>query len=111
MCYLAFMRKFLLTLVFLGLGCAQAAHAARTFPPDAVAGQVRDYAYPTVQLDDRAYRLAPGALIYDGYNRIIAPNHLPQGAKVLYRIDGQGQVSKMWLLTPEEAAAISQSGN
>ena len=102
------MRIFLLTLVLLGLSCVQMAHAARTFPPDAVAGQVKDYAYPMVQLDDHAYRLAPGALIYDGFNRIIAPNHLPQGAKVLYRIDGQGQVSKMWLLTPEEAAAISQ---
>ena len=102
------MRKFLLTLVFLGLGCTQAAHAARTFPPDAVAGEVKDYAYPVVQVDDHTYRLSPGALIYDGFNRIIAPNHLPQGAKVLYRIDRQGQVSKMWLLTPEEAAAIGQ---
>ena len=103
------MRKFLLTLVL--LGSVQVAHAARTFPPDAVAGQVKDYAYPVVQVDDHAYRLAPGALIYDGFNRIIAPNYLPQGAKVLYRIDSQGQVSKMWLLTPEEAAAISQPAN
>jgi len=102
------MRKTLLMLVLLGLGCVPAAHAGRVFPADARAGVVKDFAYPMVQVDDNAYRLSPGALIYDRFNRTIAPNYLPQGAKVLYRIDGQGQLSKMWLLTPEEAAAISQ---
>ena len=105
------MRKTLLMLVLLGLSSIPLAHAGRVFPADAKAGVLKDFAYPMVQVDDNAYRLAPGALIYDRFNRTVAPNYLPQGAKVLFRIDGQGQLSRMWLLTPEEAAAIGQSGN
>jgi hypothetical protein len=80
-----------------------AAHAGRTFPQNAQAGQIDGHHYPEVKIGNEIYRLAPGARIYDTFNRIIMPNHLPQSAKVLYQLDPGGLLIQMWLPTPEEA--------
>jgi hypothetical protein len=33
------------------------------------------------------------------------PMSVPRGALVKYTLDGAGQIHRVWLLTPEEAAA------
>jgi hypothetical protein len=38
-------------------------------------------------------------------NLIIVPMSLPPGALVKYTLDGNGQIHRVWVLTPEEAAA------
>ena len=67
-----------------------------------------DKEYPYVRIDDRTYRLAPGGRIYDTFNRIVLPNAAPKTGKVLFKLDQQGNVIKLWILTPEEIARLSQ---
>jgi hypothetical protein len=47
--------------------------------------------------------LAPGAVIRDQKNLIIVPTGLPAGgAWAGYVLDRNGQIFRVWLLTPEE---------
>jgi hypothetical protein len=59
----------------------------------------------TVILDGNPMRLAPGSTVRDQNNLIIVPAAMPrQGAWVDYIVDSDGQISRVWLLTPEEQA-------
>ena len=86
---------------------ALAAHAGRFLPQNVQVGQVNGHNYPEVKIGGEVYRLAPGARIYDTFNRSIVPNQLPQSAKVFYQLDPGGFLIKIWLPTPEEAAGMS----
>lgn len=58
-----------------------------------------------VSVNGTPVQLAPGALIRDQSNLIIVPSALPQGGALAeYGLDGNGQIFRVWLLTPEEAA-------
>jgi hypothetical protein len=35
------------------------------------------------------------------------PNTAPRSADVLYKVDTNGEISQIWILTPEEAKAAS----
>jgi hypothetical protein len=35
------------------------------------------------------------------------PNTAPSSAAVLYKVDTNGEISQIWILTPEEAKAAS----
>jgi hypothetical protein len=96
-----------LALVILALAIAMDA-AAQTrpvaLPPNAVYGELKAFDYPMAKIGDRSLRLSPGARIFDTQNLIIQPVAAPQQASVMYRLDINGNVSDIWLLTPEEAA-------
>ncbi len=77
-------------------------------PADARYGEMKAFAYPVAQIDKETLRLSPGARIYNTQNLIVMPATVPATAQVLYKLDFQGQVSQMWLLTPEEAAAAKK---
>ncbi len=76
----------------------------RTIPEDAKRAQVRHVQEMLIELDGERQRLAPGAQIRDASNRVIVPTAIPADAQVKYRLDAQGQVRQVWILTPEEAA-------
>jgi hypothetical protein len=80
------------------------AYAAREFPPDAKHAIFSVVQYPTVQLSRKTLQLAPGAQIRDTTNLIVQPQYLPGRYRVLYTIDGNGNVYRVWILTPEEQA-------
>ncbi|MBT9614429.1 MAG: hypothetical protein IV108_14290 [Burkholderiales bacterium] len=84
------------------------AHAERNFPTNVKPAELRGVEYPNVRIDDRTYRLAPGGRIYDTMNRIVLPNAAPKTGKVLFKLDQQGNVLKLWILTPEEIAHLSK---
>ena len=84
------------------------AHAERNFPPNVKPAELRGIEYPNVRIDDRTFRLAPGGRIYDTSNRIVLPNAAPKSGKVLFKLDPQGFVIKLWILTPEEVARLSK---
>ena len=105
-CYRTFMLKRLLC-VFLLL-FSMIAHAARILPQNARIGQLGGNAYPEVRIGGEIYRLAPGARIYDTFNRIIIPTSLPQSGKVFYQLDPGGLLIQMWLPTPDEEAGMSR---
>jgi hypothetical protein len=87
---------------------AASAFAGRLLPQDAQRGVVQGHNYPAVQIGGQIYRLAPGARIYDTANRMILPAQLPQQANVFFRLDGNGDLTQLWLSTPEEEAAAGQ---
>jgi hypothetical protein len=77
----------------------------RTIPPDAARGFIRHFQEMMVTIDGAPMRLAPGASIRDRQNLIIMPETLPrEGAQAAYLLDANGQISRVWLLGPEDAA-------
>jgi hypothetical protein len=81
------------------------AHAQfRHIPADAKRGEIRHLQEMIVEIDGKAMRLAPGAQIRDASNLIVLPVAVPGGALVKYTRDTQGYVTRVWILTPQEAA-------
>jgi hypothetical protein len=89
-----------IVLLFAGAAAAQ----LRTIPADAERAQIRHVQENVVELNGQRVQLAPGAQIRDASNRLIVPTALPADALVRYRLDASGQVSEVWILTPEETA-------
>jgi hypothetical protein len=101
LCYREWMRWFLA----LALACAVAAHAqpGRLLP----AGKLGELngggqAFPLVRIGSEVLRLSPGALVYDQSNRTIVHGNLPESANVLYVQEPGGDVSRMYILRPDE---------
>ncbi|MDQ5847514.1 MAG: hypothetical protein M3544_00930 [Pseudomonadota bacterium] len=86
-----------------GLGAGASAQV-RTIPADAKPGRMSHVQEMVVELDGRQQHLAPGAQIRDASNRVILPAALPAGTQVKYRLDADGKIVQIWVLTPEEAA-------
>jgi hypothetical protein len=88
--------------------CAQAAIAQilpRNLPPEAKRAQVRHVQEMLLSIDGKPVMLSPGGHIRDRNNLIIVPSQLPaDGALGRYLLDSNGQASRIWLLTAEEAA-------
>jgi hypothetical protein len=78
---------------------------ARPFPPEALRGELVVTAPPEVLLNQTPQRLAPGARIRDGANRLVLSGSLA-GQKLLvhYTRFPDGQLRDVWLLTAAEAA-------
>ena len=87
---------------------ALAANAGRVLPQNLKVGQINGHSYPEVKIGGETYRLAPGARIYDTFNRMIFPTQLPQSAKVFYQLDLSGLLIQLWLPTPEEEAGMNR---
>ncbi len=94
--------------LLLALALPLPALAGRIFPQNTKVGEMKGVAYPAVQIGDTVFRAAPGLRIHDRFNRMILPVALPQSAVVLFQVDMQGNLSQLWLLTPEEEAAARQ---
>ena len=93
-----------LVLLLTSLLAAAAAAQVRTIPQDAQRAQIRHVEANIVELNGVQAQLAPGAQIRDASNLIIIPTSVPAGALVKYRLDENGQVREVWILTPTEAA-------
>ena len=77
----------------------------RQIPADAQRGWLRHVQETGIAIDDKPLQLSPGATIRNQQNMIVVPASLPgSGALAEYQLDPSGQVSRAWLLTPEEAA-------
>lgn len=80
-----------------------AAALARSFPEDAKRGYIRHVQEMAVTLNGNQATLAPGAVIRNRDNLVIVPTALPSaGAWAGYVLDKNGQIFRVWLLTPEE---------
>lgn len=100
------------TILFLAaMLCWSSVHAAREFPETAIRGTVTSHQYPQYIIDSTELRIAAGGRIFDQNNLIIMPASLAPGpAEVMYRLDINGQLSAIWLLTREEAALHPKPG-
>jgi hypothetical protein len=78
---------------------------ARSFPADALRGELVVTAPPEVRVNGQPFRLAPGARIRDADNRLVLSGTLVgQKRWVNYTRFADGQLREVWLLTPAEAA-------
>jgi hypothetical protein len=95
------------TLAILAMLCLAAPALAqlRMVPPDARRGVMRHLQEMIVQIDQSTARLAPGAQIRDIHNRLVLPAAIPPGVVVKYQVDALGHVTRVWILTVEEANA------
>jgi hypothetical protein len=76
----------------------------RTITPEAKRGVMSHVQAMTVELNGKTMQLAPGAQIRDGRNLLILPTTMPAGVVVKYLLDDLGQVTRVWILSPQEAA-------
>jgi hypothetical protein len=78
---------------------------ARTFPRNALRGDLQFGVPPEVLVNGQPARLAPGARIRGANNLLILSGALAgSSATANYTLDGMGQLHDVWILTPEEAA-------
>lgn len=74
-------------------------------PANATFGELTAFQYPEAKIGKKLLRFSPAAKIYDTQNLIVMPSTVTGKSGVLYRLDGSGQISHLWLLTAEEANA------
>lgn len=101
-------RVFRLVLCFV-LGCLSVQQAlasmSRPFPAGAKRVVMSFSGTTQVKLGSEARLLSPGAQIRDSENRIVLPSHVAGEYKVRVLSDNNGQIHRVWILTPEEVAA------
>ena len=102
------MRKGAMVLT-LAAAFATSVHAQfpRQFPPEAKLAELvgQKQPYPLLELDDKVLRLAPGGRVMDEHNRVVLHSYLPKHAHVLYVLDMNGDVSRVYILRPDELKA------
>jgi len=96
-------RRLVFALV-LAFAVAGAQAQFRSLPADAKRATLNRIEGPIATIDGKNLRLSPGAQIRDGHNMIIVPTAVPQNLLVKYLLDGQGQIFRIWILSPAEAA-------
>jgi hypothetical protein len=80
-------------------------------PENSRRGYIRHVEEMAVTVEDKAMQLAAGAIIRDQQNLIIVPVTIPrEGAWAAYNLDRDGQVLRVWLLTPDELARPRAGG-
>lgn len=57
---------------------------------------------------DKTLHLAANLQIRNTQNRIVMPMSLQSAVPVLYKLDANGSVQRVWVLTPEEAEVAEQ---
>ena len=92
----------------LGLLALHPALAERQLPQDGKYAKKAQFNYPFFKLGKNTVRLAVGGKIYNEQNMIIMPTAAPATADVLYRLDINGEVSQIWILTPQESKVAAE---
>lgn len=85
------------------------AQLLRTLPANAKRGTVgQAQQLPLVEINSKVVRLAPGGVIYDQNNRSIIHGALPPGADIAFTVDMNGDVARIYILTPSELQLLKQ---
>ena len=93
--------------ITLAVALVAPAHALdRLFPPQTKRGEMSNVDFPTVKINGAERRLAAGAWIKNENNTIDMPVTLRGREFVVnYTEDNEGNVSRVWILSPAEASA------
>jgi len=86
------------------LFAATASAQFRTIPKEALRGELTHVMQNIVTVNGQQMRLAPGAQIHAQNNLTIVPSEIPRNSLVEYTLDRNGDLFKVWILTPKEAA-------
>jgi hypothetical protein len=91
--------------LFLAMLVTSAFALERPFPPIAKRGTFTVGAFPEITLNGKARRMAAGGRIFNKDNLIQMPASITGSNLVVnYTEDYQGEVDRVWILTPQEAA-------
>lgn len=80
----------------------------RSMPQSAPLAVMGPPANGYARFGDKTLHLAANLQIRDTQNRIIVPVAVQQAVPVLYKLDANGSVQRVWVLTPEEAEVAEQ---
>jgi hypothetical protein len=86
------------------------AQVFRQLPTNGKLGELtgQQQPFPLLLIDNTVVRLAPGGRVYDVNNRIILHGTLPPSATVLFVLDMNGDVSRVYILREDELQQIRQ---
>ncbi len=104
-------RKLLPVMLVVLIAAAGSAYAqVRTLPANAKRATIgqEQYPLPYINIGGTQVRLAPGGVIYDQNNRTIVHGALPPGADVAVVPDMNGDIGRIYILTPQEQAQFGQ---
>jgi hypothetical protein len=93
----------LLSSVLIILACNAQAELVRIFPLGTLYGKLTAMDYPEVTISKTTLRLGAGSQIRTKGNLIVMPAMLTETGPIRYQLDASGFISRIWLLTPEEA--------
>ena len=87
------------------------AQLTRKLPDNGKLGELvgQQHLYPQVQINGKVLRLAPGARIFDENNRTLLHVYLPQHAYVLFVEDMNGDLSRVYILRPDELEQLKRA--
>lgn len=92
-------------LIMLTLAMSAFAQVQRNFPATALRGEMRVLQPPSITIDGKPARLAPGARIRDQNNMLAMSGGLVDRALVVhYTLESNGMLLDVWVLTPQEMA-------
>jgi hypothetical protein len=77
----------------------------RMLPIDTKRGQLSVSGPTSAAIDGQPMALAPGVQIRDPYNTLVLPGMIQRAVPVRYQTDPSGAISKVWILSQQEAAA------
>jgi hypothetical protein len=76
----------------------------RPFPANAKRGKISFGYAPDIAIDGKPRQLSPAARIFSDENLTVVPNMLADAVFIVnYTEDMNGNVDRVWILTPEEA--------
>jgi len=95
----------LFALLMAGLLSLSALAFERPFPAHALRGKMTPGYFPDISIDGKPRQLSPAARIFNQDNMIEMPAAL-RGSDIVvnYTVDMNGNIDRIWILTPEEAA-------
>jgi hypothetical protein len=103
------MRNVLVLFVLMFLAGTAAAQMARNLPAKLQRGIVdSQQAIPMLSISGKSLKLAPGGVIFDANNRTIVHGALAPGAVVAYTVDMNGDVGRVYVLTPAEQQMLDR---
>jgi hypothetical protein len=76
----------------------------RMLPENTIKGVMRVFSPTSATVDGEMKVLAPGVQIRDPFNTVVLPGMIRDAVPVRYQADMTGAISKVWILSQQEAA-------
>ncbi len=107
------MKKLLVLLCLLILQLTAGSHAAfsqqtRNFPVNSKLGHLSAVTFPLFTIDGKQVLMGAGGQIRGTDNLIILPSTANYNGFVRYQLDINGNLHRLWILTPDEAKQAKQ---
>jgi hypothetical protein len=97
-------RRAFLTICFSAILTLPAAAFERPFPGHTKRGKMSPAPHPMIVIEGKTRQLSPGARIWNENNLIEMPASIRGSDLVVnYTENDQGDIDRIWILTPEEA--------